>query len=96
MELYRKANVFERILSLYSSPHVPSKTRTKILQVVHRAVQVGGSMTLVTRVGVLSWLDNQSTAAGSDAGVLRALKTAVEDSGDREEVEEWKSRPTQK
>lgn len=91
MDLYRKSNVFERLLSLYSSPHIPSKTRTKILQLVYRAVQVGGSMTLITRVGILSWLDVQ-LAIATDVGVLEALKKALEEESRREEVQEWKFR----
>ena len=96
MELYRKANVFERTLSLYSSPHVASQARTKVLQIMYRAIQVGGSMTLITRVGILSWLDIQLTEVGSDAAVLLALKALVENSCDRQEVDGWKSRSTQK
>jgi nucleolar pre-ribosomal-associated protein 1 len=95
MELYRKANVFERILSLYTSPQVSTKIQHKIIQVVYRAVQVGGSMTLITRAGVLSWIDIQlAVTKGQDTGVLLALKSAIDGSIDRMEVEAWKTRST--
>jgi nucleolar pre-ribosomal-associated protein 1 len=95
MELYRKANVFERILSLYTSPQISAKLQHKILQVVYRAVQVGGSMTLVTRTGILSWIDTQiAVTKGQDTGVLLAFKSAIEGSIDRMEMEAWKTRST--
>ena len=95
MELYRKANVFERILSLYCSPQGSTKLRRKVLQVVYRAVQVGGSMTLITRAGILSWLDLQlAVAKGLDTGVIQALKSAVDSSSDSAEIEAWKVRST--
>jgi nucleolar pre-ribosomal-associated protein 1 len=95
MELYRKANVFERILSLYTSPQISTKIRQKIIQVVYRAVQVGGSMTLITRAGILSWIDIQiAVAKGQDTSALPALKSAIERSVDRMEVEAWKTRST--
>ena len=94
MELYRKANVFERVLSLYCSPQLPTKIQYKILQVVFRAVQVGGSMTLITRAGVLSWLDVQVSSSTKDTGVLHALKSAIEGASDSAEVESWKTRST--
>lgn len=93
MELYRKSNVFERILSLYCSPQLSTKTRHKILQVAYRAVQVGGSMTLITRAGILGWIDIQvAVANGQDTGALKALKSAIESSTNQEEVEAWKTR----
>ena len=95
MELYRKSNVFERILSLYCSPQLSMKTRHKILQVAYRAVQVGGSLTLVTRAGILGWIDIQvAVATGEDTCVLKALKWAIEGSTNQEEVETWKMRST--
>ena len=97
MELYRKANVFERILSLYTSPQISVKIQHKIIQVVYRAIQVGGSMTLITRAGILSWIDIQlAVTRGQDTGVFQALKSAIEGSIDRMEVEAWKTRSTKR
>jgi nucleolar pre-ribosomal-associated protein 1 len=97
MELYRKANVFERILSLHTSPQISTKIQHKIIQVVCRAIQVGGSMTLITRAGILSWIDIQlAVTRGQDTGILQALKSAIEGSIDRMEVEAWKTRSTKR
>ena len=92
MELYRKANVFERILSLYCSPQISTKAQHKVLEVVYRAVQVGGSMTLITRAGILSWIDIQVLSDTKYTRVLQALKSALEGSSDPMEVEAWKTR----
>ena len=92
MELYRRANVFERVLSLYCSPQLSTKLRHKILQVVYRAVQAGGSMTLITRAGVLSWIEIQTSLNAKDMAVLDALKMAMVESSDVAEVEVWKTR----
>jgi nucleolar pre-ribosomal-associated protein 1 len=97
MELYRKANVFERILSLYASPQISAKIQHKIIQVVYRAIQAGGSMTLITRAGILSWIDIQlAVTRGQDTGVFQALKSAIEGSIDRMEAEAWKTRSTKR
>lgn len=96
MELYRKTNVFEHMLSLYCSPQLPAKSQHKILQIVHRAVQVGGAMTLITRAGILSWIEIQMSSSARDIAVLQALKTAIENSSDFAEVEAWKLRSSQK
>jgi nucleolar pre-ribosomal-associated protein 1 len=92
MELYRKANVFERVLSLYCSPQLSTKLRHKILQAVYRAVQAGGSMTLITRAGILSWIQIRTSLSANDMPVLHALKMAMVESSDVAEVEVWKTR----
>jgi nucleolar pre-ribosomal-associated protein 1 len=91
MELYRRANVFERVLSLYCSPQA-TKFQPKILQAVYRAVQVGGSLTLITRTGILSWIEIQISSSTKNVVILHALKTAMEKSSDFREVETWKAR----
>ena len=73
------------------------KIQHKIIQVVYRAIQVGGSMTLITRAGILSWIDIQlAVTRGQDTGVFQALKSAIEGSIDRMEVEAWKTRSTKR
>ena len=50
-------------------------------------------MTLITRAGILSWLDIQlALAKGQDTGVVQALKAEIESSTDVAEVEAWKAR----
>ncbi|KAJ5807415.1 Nucleolar pre-ribosomal-associated protein 1 N-terminal [Penicillium robsamsonii] len=90
MEVYRRANVFERILSLYQSPTLVPGARQKILQIVYRAAQVGGSTTLITRSGVISWIQIQAAEANAkEAAQLAALARALYEKCDRERVDGW-------
>ncbi|CAI7594052.1 unnamed protein product [Penicillium viridicatum] len=90
MEVYRRANVFERILSLYQSPTLGPAARRKILHIVYRAAQVGGSTTLITRSGVISWIQIQAAEANpKEAAQLAALARALYEKCDRERVDSW-------
>lgn len=91
MEIYRRANVFERLLSLYQSPGLNDSARRKILHIVYRAAQVGGSTTLITRAAIMSWIQVQAaeTEKGKDAALLGALARTLYDTSDRERVDAW-------
>lgn len=90
MEVFRRANVFERILSLYQSPSVNDAIRRKILHIIYRAAQVGGSTTLITRAGIISWIQVQAAEAeGEGTALLSALARALYETSDRERVDAW-------
>ncbi|KAJ5342504.1 hypothetical protein N7541_011628 [Penicillium brevicompactum] len=90
MEIYRRANVFERLLSLYQSPTLGPAARRKILHIIYRAVQVGGSTTLITRSGVISWIQIQAAEADvKEHAQLAALAHALYEKCDRERVDAW-------
>ena len=90
MEVYRRANVFERILSLYQSPGLDASSRRKILHIIYRAAQVGGSTTLITRAAVISWIQAQAAEAdGKEIALLSALARALYEKSDRERVHAW-------
>lgn len=90
MEIYRRANVFERILSLYQSPSLGSAGQRKILHVIYRAAQVGGSTTLITRAAVISWIQLQiAEADAKEAALLSALARTLYETSDRERVDAW-------
>lgn len=90
MEVYRRANVFERILSLYQSPTLAASARRKILHVVYRAAQVGGSTTLITRAAIISWIQTQAAEANAkEAALLVALARAVYETSDHERIDSW-------
>lgn len=90
MEIYRRANVFERILSLYQSPTLSASARRKILHVVYRAAQVGGSTTLITRTAIISWIQIQAAEADTqNATMLSALARVVYETSDHERVDSW-------
>lgn len=90
MEVYRRANVFERILSLYQSSSLGSAARRKILHVIYRAAQVGGSTTLITRAAVISWIQLQIAEADTkEVALLSALARTLYQTSDRERVDAW-------
>ncbi|CAG8427865.1 unnamed protein product [Penicillium salamii] len=90
MEVYRRANVFERLLSLYQSPTIGPAARRKILHIVYRGAQVGGSTTLITRSGIISWIQIQAAEAGEkEHAQLAALAHALYDKCDRQRVDAW-------
>ncbi|KAJ6037148.1 hypothetical protein N7540_001427 [Penicillium herquei] len=91
MEIYRRANVFERILSLYQSPGLNDSARRKILHIVYRAAQVGGSTTLITRSAIISWIQVQAAEAdkGKETALLAALAQSLYETSDRERVDKW-------
>lgn len=89
VEVLRKGKVFEKIMSLHSSPGAGTQLKERILELLYRATFVeGGSSTLVTRTGVLGWLD--MVAREKSDGVLAfALKERIKETSDREKVEGW-------
>ncbi|EPS32349.1 hypothetical protein PDE_07309 [Penicillium oxalicum 114-2] len=90
MEIYRRANVFERILSLYQSPSLNDAARRKILHILYRAAQVGGSTTLITRAGVISWIHIRvAEADAKEAALLVALALTLHETSDRARVDTW-------
>lgn len=90
MEVYRRANVFERIFSLYQSPTLNATSRRKILHIVYRAAQVGGSTTLITRAAVINWIQVQVTEADEkETALLLALARALYETSDRARVDAW-------
>ncbi|KAM5476077.1 hypothetical protein MauCBS54593_000760 [Microsporum audouinii] len=89
MDIYRRAGVFERLLSLYSSPALTTGLRKKILHLVYRVCEVGGSTTLVTRAAALSWVQGQIAASDVHSSTLRALATELYKTSSNEWVDRW-------
>jgi nucleolar pre-ribosomal-associated protein 1 len=89
LNIYRRANVFEHILSGYNAPSTNAAMKKKVLHLLFRATQVGGGTTLITRAAALSWI--QSCVASSDvyANLLKELAQAIYESSDRERVGGW-------
>ncbi|KAI9928385.1 hypothetical protein ASPWEDRAFT_170615 [Aspergillus wentii DTO 134E9] len=90
MEVYRRANVFERVLSFYDSPSAGVSSKRKILELMYRATQVGGSTTLITRAAAISWIQSQVAAVNDkEASTITAIARAVRQSSDQERVDKW-------
>ncbi|KAL3955296.1 hypothetical protein ACCO45_010859 [Purpureocillium lilacinum] len=90
--VFHKKKWFEKILALGSNPYLRSNLRTRILRIIYRATCIdAGSTTLVTRFGVMSWLDAQRAACAveDDAAVFRQLMKRVWDTCDQQRVTAW-------
>lgn len=89
LDIYRRANVFEHILTLYNASTSNVSIKKKIFHLLFRATQIGGGTTLITRAGALSWI--QSCVSGSDVytTILKELSRAIYASSDHERVGNW-------
>ncbi|PYH97549.1 hypothetical protein BO71DRAFT_373158 [Aspergillus ellipticus CBS 707.79] len=90
MEIYRRANVFERALAFYESPSANVSAKRKILHLVHRSTQVRGSTTLITRAGILSWVQSQMPAVtAKDGSTFTAIAHSLQQTSDSDRVSKW-------
>ncbi|KAI5466588.1 ribosome 60S biogenesis N-terminal-domain-containing protein [Mariannaea sp. PMI_226] len=92
LAIFHKKRWFEKILVLGGNPYLRFNLRTRVLRLVYRATCIeGGSTTLVTRFGILSWLDAQRAACevADEAAVLSALMLRVWETCDQEKVTAW-------
>lgn len=86
---YRRCGVYERFLSLYSSPHLPSVLRKKIIRLVYRATYVDGSTTLLTRAGILSWTQVQIALKDSNTVIFKLLLERLIETCDHNRIGVW-------
>jgi nucleolar pre-ribosomal-associated protein 1 len=91
MELFRAKSIFERVLGFYSTPSCGFSTKEKILRLLFRAAAVAGSTTLITRSGILSWIQGQLTLKDGHQARLRQLVSRVWETCDQQKVLEWSS-----
>lgn len=92
MAMYHNTRLFERLLSLMGNPYMRHSLRVQSLKIIYRATCIGGgSTTLITRFGVISWLEAQSAAHGSSTGgdVYKALSKRIWQTADQDRVMEW-------
>ncbi|EEH06735.1 conserved hypothetical protein [Histoplasma capsulatum G186AR] len=89
MDIYRRANVFERVLSLYNSPTLPDSLRRMILHLIFRGSQVDGSTILLTRNGALSWIQGQVSAHDGQSDILREIANELYEKCDHEWLDRW-------
>jgi nucleolar pre-ribosomal-associated protein 1 len=91
MEYFRKSNIVEQLLGHYSSRSCAISAKEKILRLLLRATHVEGSTTLITRCGLMGWvqmmLDNQDPRHRT----LKILALRVYETCDQDRVEEWSS-----
>lgn len=103
--IFRARGIFERVLALYNNPASSAKTKELVIRLLFRAAAVGGgSTTLITRAGVLSWVKmqlanvaggkgKQDRKSGSNGArvekVLKKLVGRLWETCDKARVEEW-------
>jgi nucleolar pre-ribosomal-associated protein 1 len=93
-EILRRGGIFEKVMALAQSPGISTNAfvRDLTMELLFRASGVeGGALSLVTRCGVLSWLDIMATAtAGTrDEEKARLLRQKVVESCDEEKLKDW-------
>ncbi|KAK5135280.1 hypothetical protein LTR08_005383 [Meristemomyces frigidus] len=91
LDILRRSDVFEQVTALYCSPAAAGKakksTREKVVELLYRATCVeGGSGTMITRAGVLAWLEMVERGGDDSAGLM---KRRVLESCDLERVHGW-------
>lgn len=92
MATYHNTKLFERLLSLMGSPYMRHNLRAQSLKILYRATCIeGGSTTLMTRFGIVSWLEAQSAAHGAMPGgdVYNALLKRIWATADQDRVVAW-------
>lgn len=90
MALYHNTRLFERLLSLASNPYMRPNLTTQILRIIYKATCIeGGSTTLITRFGIVSWLEMRSAVSETDRETCKALVRRIWETSDKERVSEW-------
>lgn len=90
LELYRYASVFERAMSLYDVAGTKDAMRERILELIFRAIEVGGGQMLVTRAGILTWLKIRGSALSSDQPLIHELLRQIGLHCSSDQLGEWK------
>lgn len=92
MSTYHNTRLFERLLSLMANPYMRQGMRTEALRIIYRATCIeGGSTTLVTRFGIVSWLEARSAVQVPEAAsdVYVALLRRIWATADKDRIQEW-------
>lgn len=82
-------NCMEKILDIFASPSAPKGVKDAVLKVAYRVAAVGGATSLVTRTGVLAWLDMRAKVGDVDAASLEVLRQKVSSGIDEDRVKTW-------
>lgn len=91
VEIFRTNNMFERLLGYYESKSCAISAKEKIVRLLLRAAAAGGSTTLITRCGVVSWIRMMLETRDYREHALRRLASRVYELCDRVKVDEWSS-----
>lgn len=90
--VFRSKRWFEKILALGANPHLRFNIKTRILRLVYRASTIeSGSTTLVTRFGIISWLDAQRALCSvrDEAAVFEGMMRRIWNTCDQDKATAW-------
>lgn len=88
-EILRARSVYERILAVYSSPFSSGHLREQILWLLFRATHVGASTALITRSGILAWIQAQIALKDGNGESLNSLAARMYETCDKVKVDQW-------
>lgn len=90
LNIYRKRNIFGSCLSLYISPYCFDNIKEKIMELLWNAAAVhGGGTTLITRNGVISFIEEQLSLSENNKVSLKRLAARLYESSAKGHVKEW-------
>ncbi|OIW31790.1 hypothetical protein CONLIGDRAFT_641571 [Coniochaeta ligniaria NRRL 30616] len=92
LALFHKKRVFEQLMSLAGNPYMRPNLRTQVLGILYRATSIeGGSGTLMTRFGVMAWLESRQAASsgGEEEWIYPAMIKRVWETADQERALAW-------
>ncbi|PHH86482.1 hypothetical protein CDD83_10193 [Cordyceps sp. RAO-2017] len=92
--IFHKKKWFEKIIALGSNPYLRSGLRVKLFKIIYRATCIQtGSTTLITRFGILGWLDAQraTCSTGDEVAACEGLIKRVWETCDQERISVWSS-----
>ncbi|KAF2771516.1 hypothetical protein EJ03DRAFT_381359 [Teratosphaeria nubilosa] len=88
LDIFRRSGIFEKVMALYLSPAANAKlVKDRVMELLFRATCVeGGSAVLITRCGVLAWLEMVGKQVGDVAELMRRR---VLETVERERLVAW-------
>jgi len=91
LDLYRRTGLWEKVLSLYSSPVLAPSSRQIVLALLKAACSITGGVDMLwTRFGVYSWLRMHELSDKDNDKQIRALREQMEKECSQELIEAWK------
>ncbi|KAI0395894.1 ribosome 60S biogenesis N-terminal-domain-containing protein [Xylariaceae sp. FL0594] len=90
--LFHQRKVFEKLFALTANPFMGPNLRTQVLRILYRTTSIpGGSDTVITRFGAVSWLEAQRSAASDnrEKAIYQAMITRLWETCDQKRITAW-------
>lgn len=92
MAQFHLLTVFEKVLAYYSSTLAIGAEKELVLKLLARASQSGCCTSLVTRLGLLSWLDAELAKHDKYSSALRTLTIRFQEGCQQSQIDNWAGR----